>query len=891
MSTGQTGSATSTSSSLSALVSTLVPVALLSGAFTLVFLILRRSQRRQYAPRTYLAGLRPEERSPDLPKGLFNWLGAFYRIPDSYVLNHHSLDGFLLLRFLKIAVVICFVGCLITWPVLFPINITGGAGGQQLALLSFANVDPMTENGGSGENPRYYAHTFVAWVFFTFIWIMITREHVYYINLRQAYLLSPLYSNRISSRTVIFNSVPDAYLEDERIRRMFGRDKVKNLWVATDCKKMEKLVEERDKVAYKLEAAEVKLIKLANDNRMKAMKKSGSHEEPLSHNMETTDEPGAAAAKWVPIKKRPTHRLKPIIGKKVDTINWCRTELERLIPEVEAEQAVHRAGNAKKVNSVFVEFYTQSEAQQAFQSVAHHQALHMSPRFIGVNPEEVIWKNLKIKWWERIIRNIATISFVCALVIFWSIPVAVVGAISNITYLTQKLPWLGFINKAPTVILGLITGLLPSVALAVLMALLPIILRLMAKIGGMPSLARVELRTQNFYFSFQVVQVFLVTTLSSAAAASVQKIIDNPASALNILATQLPLASNFYISFFILQGLTLSSGAVLQIVGLILFRVLGKILDKTPRKMYKRWISLSGLGWGTVFPVFTNMMVIAITYCTIAPLVLGFATIGLYLIYLAYRYNLLFVFNTNIDTKGLVYPRALQQTTTGIYLATFCMIGLFGISKAFGPLVLMVVFAIFQILYHISMNAAFDPLLAALPVSLNNEEETLLSVEAANTNGASTAIDGHQAEKRNGHNKITQEGPTSTNGTHNNLENGKDLSPLGPAPHKKPNFFSKWLHPEIYCDYPTLRRLVPREFADISYAPETERDAYYNPSVKSPTPLLWIPRDPMGISRQEVLHTARIIPITDEGAHFDDKGKISWNVEDRPPIYQEKIYY
>lgn len=85
--------------------------------------------------------------------------------------------------------------------------------------------------------------------------------------------------------------------------------------------------------------------------------------------------------------------------------------------------------------------------------------------------------------------------------------------------------------------------------------------------------------------------------------------------------------------------------------------------------MYKRWISLSGIGWGTLFPIYTNLFVIAICYAAIAPLVLGFAAIGLLLFYFAYRYNLLFVSNAVIDTKGLVYPRALQHLFVGLYVA------------------------------------------------------------------------------------------------------------------------------------------------------------------------------------------------------------------------------
>ncbi|KAI4161347.1 MAG: hypothetical protein LQ342_004899 [Letrouitia transgressa] len=867
------GSATSgdeNSPSLSSFISTLVPTLVIAVIFMTLFLILRRRFKRNYQPRTYLGTLREQERSPDLPTGLFNWFSAFNKIPDSYVLNHQSLDGFLLLRYLKVACATCLVGCFITWPVLFPVNATGGAGQQQLDILSFSNI--------TNKN-RYYAHVFIAWIFFSFVFYMVARESIYYVNLRQAYLLSPLYASRMSSRTVLFTSVPTEYLNEGILRRMFGKH-VKNLWIANDCKEIEELVEERDKVAMKLEVAETKLIKLATANRLKSMKRGRGQGGAVDTTDDTNGESGSFAAKWVPTKKRPTHRLKPIIGKKVDTINWCRSELERLIPKIDALQESYRAGNAKFIPSVFIEFYTQSEAQSAFQSLAHHHALHMSPRFIGVNPEEVIWKNLKINWASRVIRNILTISFVVLLIIFWSIPVGFVGILSNIKSLIGFASWLSWLNDIPSVIFGIVQGLLPTILLAVLMALLPIILRLMAKLGGCPSLSAVELRTQNFYFMFQVIQVFLVTTLTSAASAAVFQIICKPGDAPNLLATNLPKASNFYISYFVLQGLTISSGAVLGIAGLVVGKILSKILDTTPRKQYTRFASLAGLGWGTVFPIYTNLAVIAITYSIIAPLVLGFATIGLYLIYLAYRYNLLFVFNANIDTKGLVYPRALQQTTTGCYLSIICLIGLFGIKAAPGPIVLMVIYLVFVILFHVSLNSALNPLLLYLPKSLEAEEEALLGIEDGNSAGATTTTT--TAEKG------IQ--PSVANNSIDSPTNPKDTMP--PAPHKKPNFVSKFLRPDIYTDYQTLRRLVPRGFADIVYDPVVERDAYYHPAIASQTPLLWVPRDEMGVSRQECAHSAKVIPMTDEGAGFDGKGKVVWDEGvGRPPIWTEKIYY
>lgn len=115
-------------------------------------------------------------------------------------------------------------------------------------------------------------------------------------------------------------------------------------------------------------------------------------------------------------------------------------------------------------------------------TVAHNLPLHMTPRYIGLDPTQVIWSNLRIKWWERIIRYTGTIAFITAMIIFWGIPTAVVGAISNINFLTQKVPFLRFINSVPQFILGVITGFLPALLLSVLMALVPIILRRMCRL-------------------------------------------------------------------------------------------------------------------------------------------------------------------------------------------------------------------------------------------------------------------------------------------------------------------------------------------------------------------------------------------------------------------------
>lgn len=121
------------------------------------FLILRRRYHRIYVPRTYVGVLKPWQRSPPSPMGLWNWITEMYKLPDTYVLQHHSMDAYLLIRFLKLISGICFVGCCMTWPILWPVDATADGGGKQFEKITITNIVP---------NPaRYLAHNFVTWIF------------------------------------------------------------------------------------------------------------------------------------------------------------------------------------------------------------------------------------------------------------------------------------------------------------------------------------------------------------------------------------------------------------------------------------------------------------------------------------------------------------------------------------------------------------------------------------------------------------------------------------------------------------------------------------------------------------------------------------------------------
>lgn len=158
-------------STASTLLTTLASAAIVAGICLPLFFYLRLRYPNLYWPRALKGGLRPEQRSPALPHGYVNWIRPFLNVPDTHVLNTQSLDGYLLLRLLKISMLSCLVGCLITWPILFPVNITGKGLGTQLNILTIGHA---ANDGQPSSYYRYYAHTFCAYIFFS--------EHIHLIN-------------------------------------------------------------------------------------------------------------------------------------------------------------------------------------------------------------------------------------------------------------------------------------------------------------------------------------------------------------------------------------------------------------------------------------------------------------------------------------------------------------------------------------------------------------------------------------------------------------------------------------------------------------------------------------------------------------------------------------
>jgi hypothetical protein len=166
------------------------------------------------------------------------------------------------------------------------------------------------------------------------------------------------------------------------------------------------------------------------------------------------------------------------VGKQVDSIDYYREKLKDKEAEIErAKESNESADSHSGAAAVFVEFRTQAAAQRACQQIASADILSLTPRYTGVKPNEVIWENLTLTPARRLSQEGIALALVIATIIFWSIPVSLVGAVSNIGYLADNFKWLAFLNKLPPSVISLLSGLLPPILLSMLASYVPKIFR------------------------------------------------------------------------------------------------------------------------------------------------------------------------------------------------------------------------------------------------------------------------------------------------------------------------------------------------------------------------------------------------------------------------------
>jgi hypothetical protein len=227
----------------------------------------------------------------------------------------------------------------------------------------------------------------------------------------------------------------------------------------------------------------------------------------------------------------------------------------------------------------------------------------------------------------------------------------------------------------------------------------------------------------------------------------------------------------------------------------------------------------------------------------------------------------LYTVQPKMDTKGEGYTLALQQILTGVYIAELSLIGLFSLRKAIGPLIMMAVLLVVTVIYNATMNKYFTPLEKFLPVELATE------FEDGNAEQAPLLSD-------------AEEGRATESHLHRLADHAR-------IPEQVVGPIERFFQPQISTSYRAMRAWLREGDLDEDdvpeYSDEDLKRAYLNPAFTSPTPVIWIAKDDMGVSKHEVGENEKEgLKSSDQGAWLDEKGNLKWSVDnfDEIPIFK-----
>ncbi|KIY47384.1 DUF221-domain-containing protein, partial [Fistulina hepatica ATCC 64428] len=521
-------------------------------------------------------------------------------------------------------------------------------------------------------------------------------------------------------------------------------------------------------------------------------------------------------------------------------------------------------------NSAFITFNKQIAAQLAAQVLLHHAPYRMTDVYIEMAPGDVIWANLNLNPYEQKVRILISYAITAALIIFWALPVAFIGIISNIYTVCSAVSWLNWICNLPSVVVGIISGILPPVLLAVLMMLLPIVLRLLARFEGIPKYTGLELSLMSRFYIFVIVHSFLIVAVSSGIIPAINQIVNDPTSIPTLLAEKLPLSSIFFLTYVLLQGLSGVAGGFLNIVSLIIYYAKLYILGSTPRAVYGIKYSLGSVTWGTTFPGIGLITAIALGYSIISPIINGLACFTFAGFYFLYKYLFLWQYQQATDTGGLFFPKAIQHIFVGLYVQQVVLCALFFLARdqnnkasAIPEGALMIVLIILTICFHLLMNGSYGPLINALPLTLKNKTYGYNEAQGSTPESAGRAFtrdsdDQSPADEADASIKMKDyvSARNTSLGSAANNERSDDDAPLrAAAVHRPP--------------------------------PAEDEYGFAHPAASRPQPTIWIPRDEYGLYRaEEQACLDESVDASSEGAEMSKSGKVDISAPP-PDLYRE----
>ncbi|KAH3677084.1 hypothetical protein WICMUC_001839 [Wickerhamomyces mucosus] len=660
-----------------------------------IFSLLRTKIRHIYQPNSYF--VRDSEKVIPLNNALFSWLPATILNPlEDY--KKSGLDAYFFIRFLKFLLVLFLSLAFINIPVLVPLNYCSGYDSYTPAdLRNFTNgtvpnfVSGLDRISMSNIAPKFTnrlgVHLTMLIISVLLFHGLVINELLKFIEIKNSYLATEVAKNTEGYyNTILIDNVPIDLLDRERITSFINTIPsftIKNIWFVYNYGELKFYFKKHLKLLDKIEKLETLLICKRYFDRGQKIDISDSTIYRNNKFYTSLRELFYFQVKYWHFVPYITYTS---IEEQVAETTRNFIENRRLLQKSKDQFDAKNRSNLKdhKYNKVFVQFESALHSNILNQIQISHKLNQLDKTLIYVDPNDVKWDNLKIQSNVLIFLKVIYGNFLASTITLgWVVPVAFIGLVTQMPYLAASYPALSWMCLFPDYITDVISNVLSVFLLMGLFELVPYIFRWISSIKCKRTGAEMELDVQRWMFSFLFIHLFLILTISSGFTVIFQGLFNDPVSIPNILATNLPKCSNFFISYILIRGLSYFGNNLIQMYQLFKYIFIDTLVHSTPRRKFKGLTNPPTYKWGSIYASFSVLGSIGLIYSILSPLILISCVISFIMILISFKYSVKYQYNqrNRSENYGLLYPTALFSLFSGIYFSEICLMGLFALAR------------------------------------------------------------------------------------------------------------------------------------------------------------------------------------------------------------------
>jgi hypothetical protein len=333
---------------------------------------------------------------------------------------------------------------------------------------------------------------------------------------------------------------------------------------------------------------------------------------------------------------------------------------------------------------------------------------------------------------------------VLLLLIVYIAPVCIIAYVSSEDSLRNWVPFIDSWCEKSELFTSLVDLLQPAAVLG-LMMLLPPILTFAGVQEGIQAMSWNQMRTLSRYFLFQIIHVFLVTTIAGSILDCITKIWDSPSAAFSLLGDSLPKVSGFFMSYIVIKVFT---GLGIEIIRFAAWFVHFLKVNFTPHQTArdKDTVYLNGIreihnpGWFPIAKIYAqDLLVVAVcmTYAVIAPLIITAGIAYFLLAHFVYKHQMLYVYEPIFETGGQFWPKVFRRYVFALFIAQATLIGMFVLKSGWHEIWVEAILMILTYAYKVVMRRTYETVASALPLDV----ATTLDVDAASSELDNTGVE------------------------------------------------------------------------------------------------------------------------------------------------------